>query len=277
MNGFSADERRIEEELRGAERPPRAASLAGEYLADAIDRLHDAGDPAYLYEHWRQFPPKDPDVEAGEMRKAARRARIRAARNAVLFAAFAGEAYVNEFLAAHGVLDEWDRERTTRKFLKGTEAAYGSPLFFADREAYPVLVELYQLRDRLVHPKPGFGGEGIHFEASESYESLFALPKVAEYIVMVGGAADLLVPRAYGMHETDLVGLVAWRGRPVIRDYAERNRTLPAWNARSERRLFRQAGDHVMHMPRWDPGPDHWSTRLRTARQSPPTQRPVEP
>ena len=127
------------------------------------------------------------------MLQAAQRARIRAARDAVLSAAFAGEAYVNEFLAAHGVLDEWDFERTTTKFLKGTAAAYGSPLFFADREAYPVLVDLYQLRDRLAHPKPGFGIEHIRFDAAEQYDSLFALPKVAEYIVMVGGAAELLV------------------------------------------------------------------------------------
>jgi hypothetical protein len=266
-DNFSPDERRIEEELQGAERPVRPASLAGDYLMEAIDAFHDAGDPAHLYEHWRRFPPKDPKTEADNMRKAARRARIRAARNAVLFAAFAGEAYVNEFLAAHGALEEWDRKPTTKKFLKGTAAAYGSPLFFSDREAYPVLVELYELRDRLVHPKPGFGVEGIHFEAGEDYESLFALPKLAEYIVMVGGAADLLVPRAYGMNEADLVGLVAWRGRPLIRDYATRNHRLPTWNAPSERRLFRQAGDHVMEMPRWDPGPGHWSTRLRTAKE----------
>ncbi len=267
----------IEEELQGAERSPRPVSLAGEYLTEAIDRLHDAGDPAYLYEHWRRFPPKEPKAEADKMRKAARRARNRAARDAVLFAAFAGEAYVNEFLAAHGVLEQWDRKPTPRKFLKGTAAAYGSPLFFTDREAYPVLVELYQLRDRLVHPKPGFGGEGIHFEASEDFESLFALAKIAEYIVMVGGAADLLVPRAYGMNQTDLVGLIAWRGRPVIRDYAQRNRRLPAWNARSERVLFRQAGDDVMDMPRWVPGPDHWSSRLRDAKENPPAHRPRSP
>ena len=271
---ISTDEQRFDEEIAGIDRPDRPASLAGEYLAEAIDALQNAGDAAYLYQHWRQFPPKDPKAVVDAMTKAARSARVRAARSVVLYAAFAGEAYVNEFLAAHGVLEHWDRERTTRKFLKGTAAAYGSQLFFADREAYPVLVELYELRDRLAHPKPGFGRHGIHFEASEEYESLFALPKVAEYVVMVGGAADLLVPRAYGMDQIDVMGIVAWRGRSVIRDYANRHRELPDWDTVSERKLFRQAGDHVMAMPRgWEPSADHPYSRLRRAKEARETPR----
>jgi hypothetical protein len=243
---ISVDQRRIEEEIAGVGRPSQPASLAGEYLMEAVDWLHNAGDPAYLFAHWQRFPPADPNAAAEEMCNAARRARNRAARNAVLFAAFAGEACVNEFLAAHGILETWDRRPTTVKFLEGTEKAYGSPLFFADREAYPVLVELYGLRDRLVHPKPGFGVEGIHFAAGADYEALFELPTIAEYIVMVGGAADLLIPRAYGMNKVDVVGASVWRGRLVIRDYAERNRAMPAWNAPSECHLFRQAADSAM-------------------------------
>jgi len=264
---ISADEQRFGEEIAGVERPARPASLAGEYLTQAIEQLHDAGDPLHLYQHWRRFPPKNPDLVRDEMTMAAVRARMRAARGTVLYAAFAGEAYVNEFLAAHGVLERWDRAPTTKKFLEGSAEAYGSPLFFADREAYPVLVELYQLRHRLAHPKPGFGGHGIHFETGEEYESQFALPRLAEYVVMVGGAADLLTPRAYGMDQIDVVGMVAWRGRAVLRDYASRHRELPAWDGPSERKLFRQAGDHVMGMPRaWEPGPDHPYSRLARAR-----------
>jgi hypothetical protein len=266
MSG-NPDELRINDELAGAVRPERPASLAGEYLTEAIDSLENAGDAAYLYAHWHKFPPEDLAVEAENMERAARRARIRAARNAILFAAFAGEAYVNEFLAAHGVLSKWDRKPTAVKFLEGTAAAYGSPLFFRDREAYPVLEELYKLRNRLAHPKPGFGGEGIHFETSQDFEELFALPKVAEYIVMVGGAGDLLVPRAYGMDQIDLVGFVAWRGRPVIREYARRHAHLGDWNAPSERKLFRKAGDHVLRQPGWNAHPDHWSVQLRAARR----------
>jgi hypothetical protein len=81
------------------------------------------------------------------MRAAARRARIRTAQTAVLFAALAAEAYVNEFLSAHGALEKWDREPTHRKYLEGTREAYGSQLFFADREAYPEIVALLKLRE----------------------------------------------------------------------------------------------------------------------------------
>ena len=51
-----ADEQRFDEEIAGTERAPRPASLAGDYLMEAIERLHDAGDPRYLYQHWRRFP-----------------------------------------------------------------------------------------------------------------------------------------------------------------------------------------------------------------------------
>jgi hypothetical protein len=166
---------------------------------------------------------------------AARRQRLKQARTAVLFAALAAEAYVNEFLGAHDALGEWDRQPPHRKYLKGTEAAYGERLFLPDREPYPVLVALF--------------------------------PTVANYIVMVGGAADVLVPRAYGFESFEVVSRVAWLGRSVIRDFAARLKDLPDWDATAERALFRQAGDHVMRLR---PPPDHpdasW-TRLRQARE----------
>lgn len=99
------------------------------------------------------------------------------------------------------------------------------------------------------------------------FELLFDLPTVANYIVMVGGAADVLVPRAYGFESFEVVSRVAWLGRSVIRDFAARLKDLPDWDATAERALFRQAGDHVMRLR---PPPDHpdasW-TRLRQARE----------
>lgn len=258
---------RIEEEIAGVERPERHAGLSGEYLLQALDGLHDAGDPAHLFGYWRRFPPSDPRKVEKDMRTAALRARIRAARTAVLFAALAAESYVNEFLSVHGALPNWDRASTHRKFLKGTHEAYGSPLFFADREAYPVIVDLFKVRDRLVHPKPGFGMSGLPGQPDTAFEQLFALPKVAEYIVMVGGSADLLMPRAYGFESIDVAGTVIWRGRSVIREYAQRNAKLPAWDAPAERPLFRQAGDHVMAMPSLPDAPGASWTRLREARE----------
>jgi hypothetical protein len=261
------DAERVEEEIAGIERPERHAGLSGEYLLQALDGLHDAGDPAHLFAHWRRFPPDDPGKVENEMHAAALRARVRAARTAVLFAALAAESYVNEFLSVHGALEKWDREPTHRKFLKGTHEAYGSQLFFVDREGYQPIVDLFKLRDRLVHPKPGFGVSGLLGEPDTDFEQLFAMPKVAEYIVAVGGSADLLMPRAYGFESVDVAGMVIWRGRSVIREYAQRHAKLPAWDAPTERPLFRQAGDHVMAMPAIPDAPGTSWTRLREARQ----------
>jgi hypothetical protein len=260
------DKERLEEELAGATRPSRERGLSGEYLLQALESLHAAGDPAALFDHWRRFPPKDVDARRDQMIASARRLRVKFARTSVLFAALAAESYVNEFLAAHGVLDNWDRETTPRKYLKGTAEAYGGQLFFTDREAYPVILQLFELRHKLVHPKPGFGVTGLYGDPEAKFEREFELPKVAEYVVMVGGSADLLVPRAYGLDRCDIPGMVVWRGRTVIRDFARRNKRLPALDAPPERSLFRQAGDYVMAMR---PLPDHpeasW-TQLREAR-----------
>lgn len=261
------DSERLDEEIAGIERPERDVGLSGEYLLQALDSLHDAGDPAHLYAHWRRFPPTEPEKAGADMRAAARRARIRAARTAVLFAALAAESYVNEFLSVHGAIAKWDREPTHRKFLEGTHEAYGSPLFFADREAYPVIVELFKLRNRLVHPKPGFGVTTPHGQPSTDFEQLFAMPKVAEYIIMVGGSADLLMPRAYGFESIEVVGTVIWRGRSVICDYAKRHTKLPQWDVPPERKLFRQAGDYVIAMPKLPDVPGASWTRLREARE----------
>jgi hypothetical protein len=201
------------------------------------------------------------------MRAAALHARIRAARTTVLFVALAAESYVNEFLSVHGALPKWDRKPTHQKFLKGTHEAYGAQLFFVDREGYQDIVDLFKLRNRLVHPKPGFGVSGLLGQPDADFEQLFAIPKVAEYIVAVGGSADLLMPRAYGFESIDVASTAVWRGRSVIREYAQRYAELPAWDAPAERPLFRQAGDYVMALPVPPDAPGTSWTRLREARQ----------
>jgi hypothetical protein len=130
-----------------------------------------------------------------------------------------------------------------------------------------VIVELFQLRDRLVHPKPGFGVTPVHGQPSTDFEQLFSMPKVAEYIVMVGGSADSLTRRAYGFDSIDVAGTTIWRGRTVIREYAKRHTKLPSWNDPPERKLFRQAGDHVMAMPKHPDAQGASGTRLRDARE----------
>jgi hypothetical protein len=40
-------------------RAPRPPSLASEYLMEAIESLHAAGDAGHLFAFWRQHPPSD--------------------------------------------------------------------------------------------------------------------------------------------------------------------------------------------------------------------------
>lgn len=269
---FERDRERLEEEIAGVERPPRPETLSSDYLMQAVEGLDDAGNPAVLFGHYRRFPDQATDENAARMQVTAKRLRLKAARTAVLFASFAAEAYVNEFLRAH--LDQGEdfraieRMSTLDKYFVGTRLVYGERIFFRDREGAKELRDLFELRNRLAHPKPGFGVAGIHGAASDEFASLFALPRVTEFIIAVSGYGDVLTRRAYGFDQPDLPAAIIWRGRPVLRDWALRHDEIPAWNAPVERELFRQAGDYVMSMPPLPDHPDASWTRLREAREA---------
>jgi hypothetical protein len=233
----------------------RRAGVSDEYLLQALEGLQNAGDPAYMFAYWRWCSPKAPlSWRHAKMLAEARQARIRAARTSVLFAALAAESYVNEFLSAHGALQQWDREPTHRKYLKATTAACGSQLFFADLEPYPAIVDLFKLRDRLVHPKPGLGLAGAPGESDAEFMRVFAMRRLAEYIVMVGYGAELLMRMTYTFDIVEMTGTVAWRGQRAILRYAKRHEQLPVWNERSERPLFNQARDCALNLNRSNTG-----------------------
>ncbi len=189
----------------------------------------------------------------------------------MLFAAFAAESYVNEFLAAvmadrRARLRTIDRWPTVKKYLEGTHEAYGAPLFFDDREGMPEIRQLFDLRNKLAHPEPGFGMSSI-FEADDEAEDEFAPPRLAEFVVMVGGAGELLVRRAYGFDALDVVASAVWLGRDVIRSYAQRASASPVPERRSEPPLLHQAISHVSGMPRLSADADLAISRLRAARK----------
>ncbi len=228
--------------------PPRRAGVSDEYLLHALEALQNAGDPAHLFAYWRWCSPKEPLKFPGRMLAEARQARTRAARTSVLFAALAAESYVNEFLAAHGVLQEWDREPTHRKYLKATAAACGSRLFVADMAPYPTIVHLLKLRDQLVHPKPGL--RGVAPGGSDAGpESFFTMRRLSEYIVMVGYGA-VLMQMTYSFDIVEMTGAIAWRGQQAILAYARRHARIPAWDERSERPLSCQVRDRALNLHR---------------------------
>lgn len=175
------DEERLAAEERGEERPEKPRTLSAAYLEQSLDALYAAGNPAVLFEKWREKPPKNKTAEAF-MVLTARRTHLAQCRTATLFAALSAEAYVNEFLAAHlkgNDLKAVDRMSPVDKYVLGTKLAYGESLFFRDREPFPVINELFKLRNQLVHPKPGFGPAGP-LGPSGDFEQLFPPTRVAE-------------------------------------------------------------------------------------------------
>lgn len=251
----SRDEQRIEEEILGLQRPPRPRGLASDYLHQAADAFHAAGDPGHLY---RQWPPKLPAARAGQvwMQRWVREERFRQARTCVLFAALAAEAYVNEFLAASDLsktrLRKLDGLATVRKYTDATSEAFGEALFWHGDEVTPKLTRLFELRHQLVHPKPGFGSPGILAPSDAELDKKFAMSDLAEYVITVGGAAEILVRRAYGYDQIDVPGSSLWRGRQALFDYADRRATLPEPDEPDERTLWQLVGDRIDALPNLD-------------------------
>jgi hypothetical protein len=205
------------------------------------------------------------------MRQWAREERFRQARTCVLFCALAAEAYVNEFLAAFDLsnnrLKKLDRLPTIRKYTEGTAEAYGATLFRDGDEATPTLRKLFTMRHELVHPKPGLGSPGILAPDDPDLEARFGLMELAEYVVMVAGAADVLTWRAYGYGVTDGPGTALWRGRDAVRNFAARRAELPGPDEPDEPSLWSIVGEHLDGLPALPDHPDATWTRMREARR----------
>ena len=79
------------------------------------------------------------------------------------------------------------------------------------------------------------------FDEDDASEQDFAPPKLAEFVVMVGGGGHLLVLRAYGFDSFDVVASATWFGREAIRAYAQRAVTMPLPGQASEPPPLQQA------------------------------------
>jgi len=238
------DEERINEEISGIERPSRPRSLSGAYLAQAVDALGDAGNPVALYRHWRDRWPRDLKLQLAIL-NGVQMQHVGLCRTAVLFAALAAESYVNEFLAVHLNDDDFrkcERRPTVEKYEKWTALAYGEPIFIPGRGQLEEIAALFNVRNRLVHPQPGFGAATL-LEPSDEFRQLFAPTKTASHIVTVGGAASVLMRRAYGFDHVDEVAEPLWQGREALHEYAERITSLPTHDAVPEQALYAQAWD----------------------------------
>jgi hypothetical protein len=141
----------------GAEaRRPRG--LTGEYLEQAIEALYNAGSPDHPYAGFDRYNIGDNPPLRGFLRVVATYRRRSAARSSVLFSALAADAYVNEFLGFYlsgRDLEAIDRQNPRDKYATGTKLASGATVFERGEEPLQTLGELFKLRDKLVHPKPG--------------------------------------------------------------------------------------------------------------------------
>jgi hypothetical protein len=259
------DAERIEEEIAGAIRPSRPATLSGDYLRQAMDALWMLGSARNLYAVVEET--EVPGL-ASVFEAAASRRRYTLACNVVLFSAFAAEAYVNEFLAAHlsgPDLDAIDRMRTIEKYIIGTRLAYGEQLFFRDREPYPDMKALFKQRNLLVHARPGTGPSSQGLTAV-ALEGALDPVRLARFLVAVAGAANVLMPRAYGFHERDYLPGRLWYGRQAVYTYGERASTMPAPGTPSEDYLLTQAEAAIPGGPGMKEF--EWQVRLREAREA---------
>ncbi|HXD53124.1 MAG TPA: hypothetical protein VN618_00080 [Solirubrobacteraceae bacterium] len=134
-------------------------TMAGTHLTDAVRALRDSGSADALYDH--QLRAADPsEVTYEEFSIAsdvAEGRRVRHARHALLFAAFAAEAYANDFLydKRHGQ----DREALRRlptvdKFALLPALSAKSTALRRGGQPLQTIKWLFQRRDELVHAAP---------------------------------------------------------------------------------------------------------------------------
>jgi hypothetical protein len=121
---------------------------------------------------------------------------------AALFTAFAAEAFVNNFLhdlksqVSATKFKRLDRGATVEKYIEGLALAY-EPLFSDDDEAMPAISELFAVRNTLVHARPGIGPP-LAYLPDPKWRSMYPPTKIAECLIAVAGAAELMEVRCHG-------------------------------------------------------------------------------
>lgn len=144
-------------------RAPNDPSL---YLRDASRALRDCGSAPALYAGWRAEDRGG--AVAGYAYRDAPQRRIEFSRTSILFASFAAEAFVNEFLAKRlggNYTSEMERMRTIDKYVQLVPTVSPSITIVRGRQPGQGLARLFRVRNYLVHPKSNgcsdrFGGEG---------------------------------------------------------------------------------------------------------------------
>lgn len=174
------------------------------------------------------------------MQRMAAAERFAQARTSALFSALAAEAYINEYLAAVAPskrkLKEADSASTVKKYTAIAAEFAGEPLFSDGDLVVKTLTKLFKLRHQLVHPKPGLGQGPVLDSDDSELEAMFPTVDLAQYVVIVGLAATVIVTKAYGPKAMDVPGGMLWHAREAVFDLAKRGAVVPQPNAPGEQR-----------------------------------------
>ncbi len=100
-------------------------------------------------------------------------------------------------------------------------------LFDDGDEVMPAIAELFEVRHMLVHPRPGIGPP-IAYMPDPGWRSTYPPSKVAEWLVAVAGAAELMEIRCYGFDYNSIPAALIWHGRQIVRDAAAQAEPLPS-------------------------------------------------
>ena len=230
----------IEELSQSRRADERPKTLSGVYLDEASRALHDAGNASVLFGN---EPPPEVSSRDFLLLAVARRRRSLSCLRGILYSALAAESYVNEVLAAQlagADLNAVDRMSPVDKFVVGTRLAFEQSLFQRDSDPIPALTQLFRLRNKLAHPKPGLGLDAMLSEETEpDFDATFGIATLAHSVVAVAQAAHRLVGSAFG--RLDSPASLIWSGRAVITSYAERYSATPQPDTATEPDLHQQA------------------------------------
>jgi hypothetical protein len=177
-------------------------TLAGVYLRQALDAFRAAGSSDGLYvgsiapmaRGWAS----DDDAKLGVLHGEALHQQQEHCRTAILFAALACEAYVNEYLQERlGDADfkAVDRLPTLEKLVVGCRLVDG-PQFQRGEGDGQVVGELFRLRHKLVHPRKGVGRYPRAAELPRRHDD-FNPTTAVQFIQAVARVGDALIASAF--------------------------------------------------------------------------------
>lgn len=214
-------------------------------MSQAVEAFGESGDGPTLYGHLYGETDLDPTESALAVIEGNRRRTV-SRLQAVLFTALATESYANEFLAAQLSRKDFevvDRMSPVNKLVVGTGFGNGKAIFQRGRAPIPQLVKLFKLRDRLVHPKPGFGPDATG-EPLQAFKAYFAAQHIADFLVSAAAAGYVLLKRAYGPDHLDIWTDLLWFSKETLFEFAAEAEDLPPVDAKPPPTLLARLIEH---------------------------------